>query len=105
MQTARQHPFKKFVVTMLSLIVVLVVATHAPIARTHATQPDPVLNLEATWKADTSTHPIAYPGFMAADERGNLYVADRGTNGYTYQIVHFDESSERTQAAAARACA
>jgi tripartite motif-containing protein 71 len=87
MKTVRFRQFKLGLSVFLCLMGLFVMgmttSAHHTKARNTTTE------LDIIWKADTSTHPILTCGFMGADAQGNLYVADRGADGYTYQIVHF----------------
>ena len=89
MNTVQQSRLKKHLVTWLGLVAVLLVSASVPAYPTLAAQSDLLSQLEADWKADTSTRPLENPSFMSADAQGNLFVADRGADGYTYQVVHF----------------
>lgn len=77
--------------SLLGLAMVLITALSVLDGNTAAASPDLISKLEVIWKADTATHPIMGGGSIAVDGQGNLYVTDYGVDGYTYQIVKFDQ--------------
>jgi tripartite motif-containing protein 71 len=89
MHTVQHSKLKKTLVTWLGLVAVLVVSASTPVYRTLAVQFVSIPRWETAWKADRSARPLTNLSFMSADAQGNLYVADRGADGYTYQVVHF----------------
>jgi sugar lactone lactonase YvrE len=86
--------FKLGLAALLGLVGLLIVGVNAPIYRTAAAVSGTTIELEVVWNTDPSAHPITNGGAIAVDGQGNLYVTDYGEDGYTYQIVKFDQDGE-----------